>query len=409
MNDGGNLVAFSRALYAHFGDPASLPPFAVWADAFSYLSEKLGDERMVLVIDEYPYAASANASLSSQLQVAIDRDLKGSGLFLVLCGSNVGFMEREMGSKSPLFGRRTAQLELGPFDYRESAEMLRVADPVEAIRFWSCLGGTPYYLARADASIGLEENVSALFFEKMGYLYEEPLMLLRQEVREPAIYNSVLQAVAAGANRPQAIADRAGESRDKVAPYLKTLVDLRILARRIPFGEGPRSRRGIYALVDPFFAFWYRFVGPHVGAVETGMGRRLAGRLLARDLDTYIGPQFEEACRQWLVRQARAGGLPIDATEVGAWWGADATTRTQTDVDALAADVIDKELVLGECKWRESFDESEAIGKLSGKAALFPNYRTAGFYLFTKRSVSPSTSCKHASEITFVTTEDLFA
>jgi AAA+ ATPase superfamily predicted ATPase len=200
-------------------------------------------------------------ALISTFQIACGRLFPETSIFLILAGSNQGFMEEKvlgdtnedsLGEKNPLFGRRTAQIHLGPFGYRDAALMLPGLSSAELVEFYAVFGGTPYYLSMIDTSESLKTNAERLFFRKEGLLYEEPMMLLRQELHEPAIYSSVLDAIAAGANKPQEIADRIGEDRGSVGRYLETLQSMKIFEEREPYGESrERSRKGIYWISEP--------------------------------------------------------------------------------------------------------------------------------------------------------------
>ena len=165
------------------------------------------EQQFVLAFDEFPYAAAENLSLKSIFQNAIDHLLKDSRLFLILCGSQVSFMENEvLGYKSPLFGRRTAQFKLEGFDYYDAARMLEGFCDEDKIRLYSCIGGTPHYLVQVSPHETFEENIQRLYFDISGYLYNEPMMLLQQELREPAMYNSIISVIARGASRLNEIA-----------------------------------------------------------------------------------------------------------------------------------------------------------------------------------------------------------
>ena len=99
-----NLRGFSAAIAEFYGQPSETPPFATWQQAFDYITkrERESSTPMVLVFDEFPYAALANTSLPSVLQIAIDHDLKRTNVMLVLSGSNEGFMESKvLGAKAP--------------------------------------------------------------------------------------------------------------------------------------------------------------------------------------------------------------------------------------------------------------------------------------------------------------------
>ncbi len=384
--DADNLADFSQTVFAQFDMPASTPSFATWKSAFSFVAERAGDRRLVVVFDEFPYACRVNPALSSTLQVAIDGQLKDTNIMLVLCGSNQGFMEQEvLGEKSPLYGRRTAQLKLRPFDFFDAVKMMPHVSAAEQFSYYASLGGTPYYLAGIDYTKSYVENMVALYFSRTGRMFDEPAMFMRQELREPAVFNSVLRAIANGANKRQEIADRIGVPSQTIGFYLDTLVSLDVVDRAVPFGEDERSRRAIYRVKDPAFSFWYRFVAPYMSAIENGTGARTAERLLEGERRTeYEGHQFEAVCRQWVARQAREGRLPIEVTEISSWWGTDPVAREQVDIDVVAADEIEKTLVVGECKWRNQVDASAAARVLRGRSALIRGYDVRGCYLFTK-------------------------
>ena len=410
-----NLRDLSVRAYSFFGMPASLPPFANWGDALGFIAERAGAERVAFVFDEFPYAAQSEPSLPSVLQEKIDHGFKQGNVFMVLCGSNQGFMESEvLQEKSPLYGRRTGQIHLAPFDCFDAARMIPGADHEQALRYYATFGGTPYYIEQVDASASYEENIANVLFDKVGLLFEEPAMLLRQELREPATYNSVLAAIAHGATEPARIADWSGVSPNSVGKYLKTLSSLGLVERKVPFGSNPdRSRSGIYGIADPFFAFWYRFVGPAIDAIELGAGAAVAAQTCAdQALHTYEGTQFERVCTQWLARKNGTDGLPLLATSLGRWWGTSPEERAEVDVDVIAANRQEHALLCGECKWRNDFDETEAISLLERRSRLVPGrWGSRYFALFSKHAVSAGTleKARARADLTLLSAEDLFA
>lgn len=316
-----------------------------------------------------------------------------------------------LGRKSPLYGRRTMQMRLGPLGYRDAADMVSWATTNEAFRIYGCVGGVPYYLAQIREGRSLRENLCELYFDPAGFLYGEPGMLLRQELSEPAAYNSVLRAVAGGATRPKEIAERTKIERNSLAGYLTTLVSLGILERVVPFGENPeRSKRGIYRIREAAFAFWYRFVMPRVTQIEDGAGTLALAAISDGDLDSYLGLRFERVCREWLLAQAIEGRLPLRVDAFGSWWGTDPDRRSTTDIDVVAADTRSKGLLVGECKYREEFDETEAMRELERRAGLVRGYEPKSFYLFSKHVLSGGTieKVKGMPEWHLVTVEDLY-
>ncbi len=378
-----NLERFSEIVFRHYGE-TTLAPFASWENALAYIDARQGDRRLVLVLDEFPYLARKNAALLSELQHLIDHRLQRGRLFLVLSGSYMGFMEKEvLSAKSPLFGRRTGQLHLKGFDFRTSFQFCPGFSPEEKMMLYGILGGTPHYLQLIQPGLSFAANVRKMFLVQTAYLYEEPLLLLRQELQEPALYNTIIEAVAHGASKANEIATRVGESSAACLKYIGILCDLGILAKETPFGEKESSRRTIYGVADLMFRFWYRYVYPNRTLIETGAGDVVWEKCIRPNLSDYMGLVFERASREWLLEQNVRGALPFLFTSVGRWWGSDARSRSQVEIDLIAKDA--QSYLLAECKWRGEKTEPKVFEDLQRKAQSFARFkREPHYFLFSK-------------------------
>lgn len=412
--DAVNLAEFSRKIYRFFGIPENAGAIRDWNSAFEFLAEKAREQRFILAFDEFPYAAAENRSLRSILQNSIDHQLKNTGIFLILCGSQVGFMETEvLGYKSPLFGRRTAQIELGGLDYYDAGKLLEGFSKEEKLTLYGCIGGTPHYLAQIDAEETVEENLKRLYFDIAGYLYNEPLMLLQQELREPATYHSIVTAIANGATRLSEISTKLQTESNRVSRYMDTLLNLHIVKKEYPFGENPeKSRKTRYRLADNCYLFWYRFVFLLRPEIESGNGSVAADHaVFGSPLADYMGkPPFEEICLQFLRRKNKSGQLPFIGTSFGSWWGNDPVKKQQTDIDIIMADRFSKTLLLGECKWRNDLKDRKEIEKLLNKDCLLTEYTNRHYCFFSKAAYSEKAQAlsKERPDLHLFTIEDLF-
>jgi hypothetical protein len=302
----------------------------------------------------------------------------------------MGFMEKEvLGSKSPLFGRRTAQLHLKPFNYMSSIEFLDGFTDQEKLMLYGAFGGTALYLQQIRPGKSLKDNIKDVYLSPTGYLYEEPLFLLRQEVQEPGIYSAVIEAIADGASKANEIATKTGEDPAKCLKYIKTLRELGIIEKETPFGEKESSRKTIYSISDFMFRFWYRYVSANKTLLETDAQELVWSRKIEPDFSNYMGLVFERICRDYLLKQNSLGKLPILFTEYGRWWGTDPKTRTQVEVDFVARDQQD--YLICECKWRnEALDYSVLMG-LKAKADTISKTRNHTWYvLFSKTGFTPA-------------------
>ncbi|MCM1416853.1 MAG: ATP-binding protein [bacterium] len=382
-NDTLNLQDFSRLVQEYF-DGGFIADFAGWEDALDYVSRKARDERTVLIVDEFPFLAETNPSIKSIIQHRIDHDWKERNIFLILCGSSVSFMLNDvMGYKSPLYGRSTGSMEVLPFDYLESAEFFPHYSQEEKLIAYGILGGVPSYLRVFDPEKSLKENMISVILENGAFLNEEPQILLRMELREPAVYNSILEAVAKGCNRVGEIADRLHEERSKCSKYMLTLQTIRLLEKRIPCGEADSSKKGIYEITDHFYKFWYRYVFSNKSYYDM-LGVHKAADEILEDINDYMGPIFEGICKQYLVRRAKAGKLPFVPAVIGKWWGNNPAIKAQDDVDILALDQKGERGLFVECKFRNRPMEMEAYDDLVAATGAFPNVKEKWLLFISK-------------------------
>ena len=196
----------------------SSPEFTTYDAALDELTALSKEQRIVFVIDEYPYLAKAKPAISAMLQHIIDHKWTESQMYLILCGSSMSFMESQvLGKESPLYGRRTAQFKIMPLDYKETAVFHPNLSEEDNALIYGITGGVPHYINKLDVRDSVDEALMENLFDRSSYLYEEPANLLKQELREPAIYNAIIKAIAEGASRLNDITTKVGEENSVVA------------------------------------------------------------------------------------------------------------------------------------------------------------------------------------------------
>ena len=266
-----NLEALSKAIYlCKNPDSSNFPTYKCYEDALEEITTMSAHKRMVFVIDEYPYLAKAEKSFSSRLQHIIDHQWQDGQLYLILCGSSMSFMEYQvLGYESPLYGRQTAQFKIQALTYREITAFYPDLSTEDQALLYGVTGGIPHYINKLDVEKNLDEALLENLFNTSSYLFEEPENLLKQELREPAIYNSVIAAIAGGASRSNEISTKVGLESGVCAKYLKVLLDLGILKKETPITEKP-GKKTVYGIDDNFFRFWYRFVPRNMSLISAG-------------------------------------------------------------------------------------------------------------------------------------------
>ena len=407
-NDPLNLTSFSKIVQTFF-DGDFISAFPDWKAAFDYITRKATDEKLVLIIDEFPFLAEPNPSIKSILQHTIDHVWKDKNIFLILCGSSVSFMLNDvMGYKSPLYGRITGNMEVKPFDYLESAEFFPSYSKTEKAIIYGILGGVPRYLEAFSPEVSLEENIRNNLLMEGSFLNDEPQTLLRIELREPAVYNSILEALSNGCNKICEIADRIHEEKSKCSKYMLTLLTLRVIEKSIPCTEPETSKKGIYEITDNYFRFWYRFLFTNENYYSM-LGLERSTQEIMESINDYMGPVFEKICQQYLIRSARDNKLPFVPYKIGKWWGNNPLLKAQDDIDILAYDKSGKKALFCECKFRNKPMAMDEYDDLVIATEMFRDIKEKHLMFFSKSGFTEPVKERAEKEgTTLLTIDDLY-
>lgn len=382
------LREFIQKIYTKIG--LDISACLNWESAFEAIGEYSKDKQLVLVMDEFPYLARADKSIKSMLQNLIDHKLQETKLFLILCGSQVSFMEKEvLGYNSPLYGRRTAQMKVQPFTFAESKDFFKNYSIEEQIQAYSILGGVPLYLGQFDDRYSIEDNIKTKILQKNAYLYEEPKNLLKQELREPMNYNAIIEAIASGASSMNTIVGKSKINADQCSKYLHVLSELLLVQRELPVGETSSSRKGIYKLQDSFFYFWYKFLFPNLSDLEMDMADEIMEEEIIPHLPAFVGHVFEDICHQHFLQEMKNKRLPYRFSHLGRWWGNNPVERCQEEIDIFAKGK--QGIYLGECKWRNELLGEDVLHSLQRRGKqLFSHEERITYVLYSKSGFSLS-------------------
>ncbi|MEV5835093.1 ATP-binding protein [Nocardia sp. NPDC052112] len=367
--DAESLRRISAALTAH-ARPASPFHFHGWAEVIDTLLS-LGAERPVpVVIDEFPYLAKANPELPSIIQEAL-RPLRAqrmnSRTRLLLCGSALSFMGRILSGSAPLRGRAGLELLVRPLDYRLAAEFWGITDPRLALQVHSIVGGTPAYrreFARGDAPAGpddFDDWVVRTVLNPETPLFREPRYLLAEEpeLRDTALYLSVLAAVAEGNATRGGIASYLERKAPDIAHPINVLEDVGLLYRD---ADVFRDNRSTYRISEPLIRFYHAIMRPVWDQLERpGSADRVWRASGRRFVSNVLGPHFEQVCRDWTLHHADPALFADLPAKVGHGVVHDSSTRLSHEIDVAVIGISDGGkpplLAIGEAKWNDTVGE----------------------------------------------------
>lgn len=342
---------FADALEPHIGVRPAIPDLA---SLFRVLYELGRDEKILAVIDEFPYLipdGKARLEVQSEVQAVMEELRDVSQTKIVLCGSLIGQMGSLLEEKSPLSGR-LQRLDIWPMTFTEAGLLMDERDtPEQRITRFAIAGGMARYLDELGQG-DLRRNVCRTVFDRRGPLFNDPRAVLEQEMQNPATYFSILEELAKHPAQTDHLTNKLGIDSHTLSPYLKTLREMRLITSSSPVGAPAGSRVQKHQIDDGFIRFWFRFVFPNQENLQDGLAADdLWTADVSPDLADFVASAYEMLC----VRYTRTV-YGATAPNTGSWWGPALNkhrrdrTRTSEEIDVVGAQRSNLTIV-GECKW----------------------------------------------------------
>ena len=387
-----NLELFSRQVVDLFMPGMENISFGTLEAVFDFIDKNIGDEKIVLVIDELPYWAEKDEALLSVLQKYIDTVWNDKNLKIILCGSALSFMEKKvLSEKSPLFGRRNSQIKLEAFNYLDAAKFVPNYSNEDKAICYGITGGVAKYLSMIDSNKSIDENIVRLFFRTDGYLYDETRNLLTQEFSDISLVNNIVEQIASGENALNIIAAKIGEKAQTVLYSLEKLRNVGLIEKKKCITDEKNKKKTQYVLKDYMFKFWYEFIPKATSVIEMGQGEIYYTKVVKPALHSFMGSIFEEMCRYYTLKKGITGEYGCFITSVGTWWGVenitekDGEVRAQSaDIDVVALSEVDKKAVVGECKFNnEKIDKGIYDTLIRRSKLISAKYKVSKYIFFS--------------------------
>lgn len=382
QNESLQINRFKNQLAEHFKDEF-LKKIEIndWDTIFDYFINKIGDEKFVLVIDEFQYLCLMNKGFSSIFQRIYDEKIADKNIMVILCGSLISMMYSEVLSyDSPLYGRRTAQIKLQPISFEYYKEFFDNKSKRELIEFYSITGGIPKYILEFDRNKNPLWNIENNIFNKDNFLYSEPKFLLQEEINDLSRYFSILNSIALGNTKLSSICSHLGLNSSSMTSYITKLIDLDILEKEVPVTENiENGKKGLYKIKDNYLKFWFSYVYPYQSYLEI---ENLSYPLekIKNEFNLWVSKIYEDLARETILNNSE---IPFPIKKLGRWWN----NNEEIDIVGLG----DNEIIFGECKW-----SSKKVGlsvllslKEKSKSVKWNNSsRKEYFILFSKEGFS---------------------
>ncbi len=399
-----NLKSFSSKVTESLGRTDEYV-YSSWESAFDAAIKSFNGEKGVIVIDEYPYLVNSYKGITSVIQELYDHKIKNSKIMLILSGSNLSFMQKELNDKqSPLYKRITMKMKVNKLPFNEAIQFLDGYSNEDKMKFLCIFGEYPYYLSKINNNLSFEDNIKELLFNENSTLLNVPKLVLSNSSRQQGFYNSILLALSGKRKGLTEISELMGEDSTKVNKYLQTLVDAEIIIKREMFNS---DRSTYYYILDPVLRFYYKFLLRNIDKIEAGYGEMLYERM-KDDIDQFIAHSFEDISISYMEYLGKIGklngifypiqNLTIEKTEL----------NRSIEIDGIAKD--EKNLLIIECKFRNQKSSMNDLLKMKENTSIkmFSSYKHIDYYIISKSGFEDSLLNLEEENVHLITLDDMF-
>lgn len=370
----------------------------------NYIFELSTKEKMVLVLDEYPYLRESVKGMDSILQVVVDKYRKDSKLTLIILGSYVEVMRSLLEHENPLYGRVDLTINLKQMDYYESSFFYPNYSAEDKVRIYSVFGGIPYYNRLIDDSKSVKENILSLIASPGARLENEVSMYLNAELSKIVNANEVFEALSRGFSKYSDILSQSHvSSGPTLVDVLDKLISMEVVVKTAPINDSANKKKIAYYICDNLSLFYYRYIFKYSSQMQIMDSDIFYKKYIEKDFEEYYVPHmFENVCRQYLIRKNKAGEIEPVIENIGKYFYDNPEKRTNGEFDIVTED--ESGYVSYEVKFRKKPVSDEMIDEEieQVKATGIDCYK----YVFLSRS---GFRCEKRDDVVLIALEEIFA
>lgn len=309
-------------------------------EILEYVFQLSQKEKIVLVLDEYPYLRENTKGLDSILQSLIDKYRDNSKLTLIILGSYVDIMKSLLEVSNPLFGRVDLVIDLKQMDYYESALFYPAFSAEDKTRIYSVFGGIPYFNRLIDDSKNVKENIIDLIASPGARLENEVSMYLSAEISKIVNANEVFEALAKGYSKYSDILSQSNvSSGPSLVDVLDKLIRMEVVVKLAPINDEFNKKKSGYYICDNLSMFYFRYIFRYSSQLKIMDSDVFYRKYIEKDFEEFFVPhQFEDICKQYLIRQNRAGNMDPVFEKIGKYYYDDLVNHTNGEFDIVTED-----------------------------------------------------------------------
>lgn len=369
-----------------------------------YIFELSVKEKIILVLDEYPYLRENIKGMDSILQSLVDKYKDTSKLTLIILGSYVEVMRSLLEHSNPLYGRVDLTIDLKQMDYYESAYFYPNFSVEDKVRIYSVFGGIPYYNRLIDDSKSVKDNIIELIASSGARLENEVSMYLNAEISKITNANEVFEALSRGYTRYSDILSQSHvSSGPTLVDVLDKLMRMEVVVKTAPINDGNNKKKAGYYISDNLSLFYYRYIFKYSSQMKIMDSEVFYKKYIETDFEEHYVPHiFETICSQYLIRMNRLGNIEPVFEKIGKYYYDNPVEHTNGEFDVVTED--ENGYIFYEVKFKKTPVTDEIIEKEINQveATGLNCYK----YVFISRS---GFSCQQREKIKLIELNELYA
>lgn len=312
-----NVDSFVRELLRVQVLPMALA-FTSFSDIFTYLNTL--PQRLVIVIDEYPYLKSMGDTdaVDSLFQNVIDNKLKN--ICLILSGSHIGMMKDMLREGNALYGRFHAVIRLAELNYLDAAQFYPRRSVYDKAAFYSVFGGSPFINEALNEDESLRENIIRTILNPGNpvYLYASQLLLSDYSIRMNA--ERIFAVLGNGRKRYSDIEAKLDFNKTgNLSKQIKSLMELEIIHRNEPINRSGDNKKYTFEINDNLLRFFFTFVYRNGSALQMLGAEAFYKQYIEPELTQFVSRRFEGICRDYFSLLVRTGQME-DVRNIGSYY-----------------------------------------------------------------------------------------
>lgn len=314
----------------------AMPMYNTFYDVLDFIFKVSINEKIILVIDEYPAVRGKSSFLDSVLQNIIDKYKMNCKMKFVLCGSSIDIMQELTTSSNPLYGRFTYKRNIKQMDYYESSLFYPNMTNEDKVKIYSVFGGIPYYNQFVDDKKSVKDNIIYLIANPNARLFAEAESFLYREMSKLSNANEVFHSIAMGYKKFSDINSQSHvSSSPTLSDVLNKLIELDVIQKTYPIND-EKEKKSQYEITERLSNFYYTYIFKNMSYFKVLSSEHFYNEFIDVDFESkYVPKEFERISKEYLRIRNKKGLIEPPLYNIGKYYYDDPVNKRNGEFDVV--------------------------------------------------------------------------